>query len=88
MAPGGKKGQQVNHVVKRALPYWDGLNGIGQFGSSLHALLLGEATSPIQRWGHDRWDLENRGFNELPISRANFIRAVGARPSSARQAPE
>lgn len=19
----------------------------------------------IQRWGHDRWDLENRGFNEL-----------------------
>lgn len=21
--------------------------------------------SKIQRWGHDRWDLENRGFNEL-----------------------
>ncbi len=19
----------------------------------------------IQQWGHDRWDLENRGFNEL-----------------------
>ena len=19
----------------------------------------------IQRWGHDRWDIENRGFNEL-----------------------
>lgn len=24
---------------------------------------VGAAT--IQRWGHDRWDLENRGFNEL-----------------------
>ena len=29
---------------------------------------LPAATVPpakIQRWGHDRWDLENRGFNEL-----------------------
>ena len=29
---------------------------------------LPSATVPptkIQRWGHDRWDLENRGFNEL-----------------------
>lgn len=23
------------------------------------------STTRIQRWGHDRWDLENRGFNEL-----------------------
>ncbi len=23
------------------------------------------AAPTIQRWGHDRWDLENRGFNEL-----------------------
>lgn len=23
------------------------------------------STLRIQRWGHDRWDLENRGFNEL-----------------------
>lgn len=23
------------------------------------------AAARIQRWGHDRWDLENRGFNEL-----------------------
>lgn len=23
------------------------------------------SVSRIQRWGHDRWDLENRGFNEL-----------------------
>jgi hypothetical protein len=29
---------------------------------------LPPATVPpttIQRWGHDRWDIENRGFNEL-----------------------
>jgi hypothetical protein len=29
---------------------------------------LGPAAAParkIQQWGHDRWDLENRGFNEL-----------------------
>jgi len=23
----------------------------------------------IQRWGHDRWDVENRGFNELATLR-------------------
>lgn len=27
--------------------------------------LAAVAATRIQRWGHDRWDLENRGFNEL-----------------------
>jgi hypothetical protein len=31
--------------------------------TDLPAALVPPAT--IQRWGHDRWDLENRGFNEL-----------------------
>lgn len=48
------------------------LGGRWQEGVELHTwvwvtdlppVAVGAAT--IQRWGHDRWDLEDRGFNEL-----------------------